>query len=89
MDLARLVRIAGVFAAGWVVLYLRFSSGVVPATEVDRFVHWGLLTIAFLLGAGGGALEVNDSGSVVRRDVLFGVSGALATFSILRFAGLA
>ncbi len=89
MDSTRRVRIAGIFVAGWAVLYLRFSSGLVPATEVDRFVHWGLRTIAFLLGAGGGALEVNDSGSVVRRDVLFGVSGALASFSICRFAGLA
>jgi hypothetical protein len=84
----RPLRIAGVFAAAWAVLYVRFLSGLVPATEVDRFVHWALAAFALIFGAGSAALEANDSGSVARRDVLFGLAGALGSYSICRFAGI-
>ncbi|MGH7898668.1 MAG: hypothetical protein ACREQQ_11990 [Candidatus Binatia bacterium] len=84
----RALRIVGVFAAAWAVLYVRFLSGLIPETEVDRFVHWAMAAFALIFGAGSAALEANNSGTVPRRDVLFGLAGALATFAASRFAGL-
>lgn len=88
MNLARACRIVGAFTAVWAVLYVRFSSGVFPATEVDPFVHWALLPIALLIGAANGAFEVSGSASVPRRDTLWGLSTALASFAIAHWAKL-
>ena len=84
-DPTRILRIVATFATAWVVLFLRFSAGVVQGTEVDPFVHFALLPIALLLAAANGAMEVNKSGSVPRRDVLWGLSSALASFAILHW----
>ena len=85
MDFARVLRIGGTLAAVWALLFVRFSSGVVPSTEADPVVHWALLPIALLLAAANGAAEANGSGSVARRDTLWGLSGALASFAILHW----
>ncbi|MBI2963706.1 MAG: hypothetical protein HYY35_08120 [Deltaproteobacteria bacterium] len=86
MDARRAARIAGVFLAAWLVLYVRFSAGVFTPTEVDPFVHWALLPIALLIGAANAAMEVNRSASVPRRDSLWGLSSGLASFAILHWA---
>jgi hypothetical protein len=86
MDPSRLLRIAGSFAAVWILLYLRFSSGLSPRTEVDPFVHWALLPIALLIAIANAAAESNRSGSVTRRDVLWGLCGALVSFALLHWA---
>jgi len=83
MDPVRALRIFAMFAAAWTVLYVRFSAGVFEGTEVDSVVHWALLPIALLLAAANAAMEVNRSSSVGRRDALWGLSSALATFAIL------
>lgn len=83
MDPARALRIAGVFATAWTVLYLRFSAGLFTPTEVDPMVHWALLPIALLIGVATAAMEVNRSASVPRRDTMFGLSSALASFAVL------
>ncbi len=83
MDFARILRIGGTLAAAWSVLYVRFTAGIFPPTEVDPVVHWALLPIALLLGVANWAMEVNESASVPRRDTLWGLSGALASFGIL------
>lgn len=89
MDATRIVRIAGTLAAAWAFLYVRFSSGVFPTTEVDPVVHWALLPIALLIAVANGAAEVNRSGSVTQRDVLWGLSGALVSFAILHWIKVA
>jgi hypothetical protein len=86
MDFMRVLRIGGTLAAAWAVLVLRFSSGVVQSTEADAFIHWALLPIALLIAIANGAAEVNGSSSVPRRDVLWGLSGALASFAVLHWA---
>jgi len=86
MDAVRLVRIGGSFLAVWAVLFLRFAAGIVPPTEADAFVHWAFLPIALLIAVANGAMEANESGSVSRRDALWGLSSALATFAILHWA---
>ena len=86
MDAVRLVRIGGSFLAVWAVLFLRFAAGIVPPTEADAVIHWALLPIALMIGIANGAMEANDSGSVPRRDALWGLSSALATFAILHWA---
>ena len=85
MDPARLLRIVPAFAGTWTVLYLRFSGGLIAQTEVDPFVHFALLPIAFLLAASNTAMELNNSGSVKRRDVIWGLSSGLASFGILHW----
>jgi hypothetical protein len=86
MDFTRVLRIAGTLAAAWAVLLVRFSSGVVPSTETDAFIHWALLPIALLLALANWAAEVNGSGSVARRDTLWGLSAALASFALVHWA---
>ena len=86
MDPLRLVRIGGSLVAVWGVLFLRFTAGVVTPTEADAVVHWALLPIAVLIAVANGAMEANESGSVPRRDALWGLSSALATFAILHWA---
>ncbi|HSD09349.1 MAG TPA: hypothetical protein VLF14_00065 [Candidatus Binatia bacterium] len=85
MDVARVLRIAGAFAAAWAFLYLRFSAGLFPTTEVDPMVHWALLPIAVLLGLANAAMEANGAGSVHRRDAIWGLATALASFGILHW----
>jgi hypothetical protein len=85
MDLTRALRIGGTLAAVWALLYLRFSAGLFPATEADPMVHWALLPIALLLGLANGAMEANRSGSVPRRDAIWGLAIALASFAILHW----
>ena len=65
---------------------LLFAAGIVPPTEADAVIHWALLPIALMIGIANGAMEANDSGSVPRRDALWGLSSALATFAILHWA---
>jgi hypothetical protein len=84
MDSLRLLRILGTFAVAWTVLYLRFKAGLVQGTEVDAMVHWALLPIALLLAAANAAIEMNRSASVPRRDAVWGLSAALASFGLLR-----
>ena len=86
MDFPRILRIGGTLTAAWAVLYVRFTAGVFPPTEVDPVVHWALLPIALLVGVANAAMEVNESASVPRRDALWGLSGALASFGILHLA---
>ena len=88
MEATRVLRIAGTLAAAWALLYLRFSAGLFPPTEVDPLVHWALLPIALLLGVANGAMEANGVGSVPRRDALWGLVGALASFGILHLIKL-
>jgi hypothetical protein len=52
-------------------------------------IHWALLPIALLLGLANGAMEANGSGSVLRRDAIWGLTIALATFAILRWIKIA
>jgi hypothetical protein len=85
MDASRAVRIAGSMIVAWGLLYLRFSSGIAPQTEVDPMVHWALLPIALLIAAANAAAEVNHSGSVPRRDLLWGLCGALVSFAVLHW----
>jgi hypothetical protein len=85
----RATRIGGVFLAALGFLFLRFSSGFWEENEVTDVIHWGLLPIALLLGAGAWGLEASDSGSLARRDTLWGLSSAVATFAILRIVGIA
>ena len=85
MDLTRALRIGGTLVAGWGILYLRFSAGLFPATEADPMVHWALLPIALLLGLANGAMEANGAGSVLRRDVIWGLAIALASFAVLHW----
>jgi hypothetical protein len=85
VDLTRALRIVGTMAAAWAFLYLRFCAGLFPATEADPIVHWALLPIALLLGLANGAMEANGSGSALRRDVIWGLAIALASFAILRW----
>ena len=86
MDAVRIVRIGVSFVVVWAVLFLRFAAGVVTPTEADAVVHWALLPIAVMIGVANGAMEANGSGSVPRRDALWGLSSALATFAILHWA---
>jgi hypothetical protein len=86
MDAVRLVRIGGSFVAVWAVLFLRFAAGIITPTEADAFVHWAFLPIALLIAVANGAMEANGSGSAPRRDALWGLSSALATFAILHWA---
>jgi len=86
MDAVRIVRIAGTFVAVWAVLFLRFGAGIVTPTEADPYVHWALLPIALLIAAANGGMEANGTGSVARRDTMWGLSGALATFAVLHIA---
>jgi hypothetical protein len=86
MEFPRILRIGGTLAAAWTVLYLRFTAGIFPPTEVDPVVHWALLPIALLVGVANAAMEVNESASVPRRDTLWGLSAALASFGILHWA---
>ena len=83
MDPIRALRILAIFAAAWTVLYLRFAAGVVKGTEIDSVVHWALIPIAGLLAVANGAMEINGSGSVPRRDAVWGLCAALASFGIL------
>lgn len=85
MDVARVLRIAGTFAAAGALLYLRFSAGLFPSTEVDPMVHWALLPIALLLVLANAAMEANRAGSVPRRDAIWGLAAALASFGILHW----
>jgi hypothetical protein len=85
MDAVRIVRIGGSFVVVWAVLFLRFAAGVVTPTDADAVVHWALLPIAVMIGVANGAMEANGSGSVPRRDALWGLSSALATFAILHW----
>jgi hypothetical protein len=86
MDVTRVLRIGGTLAAAWALLFLRFSAGVFPKTEVDPMIHWALLPIAVILGLANAAMEVNGSGSVRRRDAIWGLATALASFGILHLA---
>jgi hypothetical protein len=86
MDAVRLLRIGGSFLAVWAVLFLRFAAGIITPTEADAFVHWAFLPIALLIAVANGAMEANGSGSVPRRDAMWGLSSALATFAILHWA---
>ena len=86
MDALRLVRIGGALVAVWGVLFLRFAAGIITPTEADAYVHWALLPIALLIAAANGGMEMNGTGSVPRRDVMWGLSAALASFAILRLA---
>lgn len=88
MDAARAARILGTLAVAWTVLYVRFSAGIFPSTEVDPFVHWALLPIALLIAAANAAAEVNGSGSAPRRDGLWGLSAALISFAVVHWAKL-
>jgi hypothetical protein len=85
MDLTRTLRIGGTLAAAWALLYLRFSAGLFSETEADPIIHWALLPIALLLGLANGAMEANGSGTVLRRDAIWGLTIALASFAILRW----
>jgi hypothetical protein len=85
MDALRLVRIAGSCVAAWAVLFLRFAAGLVTPTEADAYVHWALLPIALLIAAANGGMEMNGTGSVARRDAMWGLSAALASFAILHW----
>lgn len=86
MDSMRIGRVAGVFAAAFLVLYVRFSAGVIPGTEVDPFVHFALLPIALLLGAANWAMSVKGTASPARIDTIWGLSGALVSFALLHWA---
>ena len=86
--LVRGLRIAGIYAAVLVMLFLRFAAGLVRETEADAFVHWALLPIGFLLGLGAAALDLSDTGPLTRRDTLWGLAAGLVTFSIIRFGRL-
>jgi hypothetical protein len=86
MDSPRVLRIVGTFAAAWAVLFVRFSSGVFQSTEADPVVHWALLPIALLLVLANAASEANRSGSVPRRDAIWGLSAALASFAVMHWA---
>jgi hypothetical protein len=88
MDAARIGRMSATFAAAWAVLYVRFSAGIFPSTEVDPYVHWALLPIALLIGAANAAAEINGSGSTSRRDGLWGLCAALVSFAIAHGAKL-
>ena len=86
MDAVRIVRIGGSFVVVWAVLFLRFAAGIITPTEADAFVHWAFLPIALLIAIANGAMEANGSGSVPRRDAMWGLSSALATFAVLHWA---
>ena len=85
MDSQRVLRMAGTFAVAWATLYVRFSAGVFPSTEADPVVHWALLPIALLLVLANAAAEANHSGSVPRRDAIWGLAAALASFAVLHW----
>ncbi len=86
MNATRVLHILGSLAAAWALLFVRFSAGVFPPTEVDPFVHYALLPIALLLAVANGAAEANGLGSALRRDSLWGLSAALASFAVLHWA---
>ncbi len=86
--LVRAFRIAVIYAAAFAFLAFRFASGIVRETEADAFVHWALFPIGFLLGLGAASLDMSGTGSVTRRDMLWGLAAALMTFAIVRFAKL-
>ena len=87
MEPTRLLRIAGIAALLFVVLYLRFAAGIFPENEVSPMIHWGLLPMSLLFGLGGWAAEVNGTMTTLRRDSLFGLSSGLAVFALMRIAG--
>ncbi len=88
LKLVRAFRTAVIYAAAFAFLVFRFASGIVQETEADAFVHWALFPIGFLLGLGAVSLDMTDTGSVTRRDLLWGLAAALMTFAIVRFAKL-
>lgn len=81
------VRIAGVFSTAFLILFLRFTAGVVLATEADEAAPWALVAIGLLLGGGAWALEMSETGSPARRDSLWGLAVALLGFALLRLTG--
>lgn len=85
MEGSRIGRMAGVFAAAFLVLYFRFSAGVFPGTEVDQFVHYALLPIALLLGVANWAMAINGTATQARIDAVWGLSAALVSFAILHW----
>jgi hypothetical protein len=87
MEPTRGLRVAGIAALVFGVLYLRFAGGMFPDNEVSPMIHWGLLPMALLFALGGWAAEVNATMTTLRRDALFGLSSGLTVFSLLRISG--
>jgi hypothetical protein len=83
-NLVRASRIIATFAVIFGVLYLRFASGIIRGTEVDRVVPWAFLVVSLLFGTGAWAMEVTGSGPLGRRDQLWGMTAALSSFAVLR-----
>jgi len=82
----RALRIGTVLIVAWTLLYVRFHAGMFPQTEIDPYVHFALLPIALLIGLANGAMEASGSGTVQRRDSMWGLVSALVTFGILHWA---
>lgn len=83
----RALRGAGAFCGAFSFLYLVLASGLSRQTEASWAVPFGLLPIAFLLGVGAFGQELAKVGSPRRRDALFGVAAAIASFAVLRISG--
>jgi hypothetical protein len=84
----RALRMTATFAVIFGVLYLRFASGVIRGTEVDRVVPWAFLVVSLLFGTGAWAMEVTGAGPLGRRDQLWGMTAALSSFALLRLTSL-
>lgn len=84
----RIARGAGAFGLAIGFLWLVLASPLSKQTEMSWAVPFGLLPIALLLGAGALAQEFAGIGPAAKRDGLFGLSGAVATFALLRLAGV-
>lgn len=84
----RALRIALIGGAVFALLVLRFDSGIWPENEATPAIPFALLPIALLFALGAFGLETSGRGSVARRDGLWGLAAALATFSILKLVSV-
>jgi hypothetical protein len=83
----RTARAVGTFLVAFSFLWVVLASPLSKQTEMSWAVPFGLLPISLLLGVGGIAQEFAGIGTEIRRDGLFGLSSAVATFAVLRLAG--
>lgn len=84
----RVLRMVGVYVLAFTVLWVAIASGLQPETEVTPSIPFGLLPIAFMLAFAAVGMEVSEATTESRRDALFGLSAAIASFAILRLTRL-
>ena len=86
--LARVLRITLISGASFSVLFARFAMGFFSENEATRVIHFAMFAVGGLLAFGAVAFEMSGSTSTSRRDGLWGLSGGVMAFALLRFLGL-